>query len=516
MNSKTILRNTIWYGIENVISFASSLITSIAVARTLGPEKMGYVIYVLWVANIASTLGSVGIPATARKYMAEYIGGKDFSTARFIYRRTLLAQTVTASVATVACVAWVLWSSPAEFRIASLLLVLSIWPSMVNFISAQANVASENLSANLPASAAATGTFFVLTMATIAFHWGVIGVAAAMLGMRLMDFLVRLVPTWRRIESWRGPDPNPPAGLRPRMFRFAAESMAGMALTLIVWDRSEVFLLKHLSADIRQIAFYSVAFSLAEKLLVFPTVFASATGASMFAQHGRDHTKVPALTAASARYLGLTSIPLHFIATSLAGAALRVMYGSQYDGAIIVSMAAPLLCLPKAFLTPIQTLFETVEKQRYFIYSTVVASIIDVAIAWLLIPRYGALGAAIGSGAAQVIAIVTLWALGIRQYRVRLPWTFLAKVSAVSAVAAACAGAVVWFSNAFIGLIVGGAVAVGVFVVLAALLQVFEEQDLARFKVLVDSCPASLAAPVNLTYSWLSRRVAPAATEELI
>lgn len=235
----------------------------------------------------------------------------------------------------------------------------------------------------------------------------------------------------------------------------------------------------------------------------------------MFAQHGRDHTKVPALTAASARYLGLTSIPLHFIATALAGVALRVMYGSQYQGAVIVSMAAPLLCLPKAFLTPIQTLFETVEKQRYFIYSTIVASVIDVAIAWLLIPKYGALGAALGSGAAQVIAITALWTLGIRQYRVRLPWAFLARIATISAVAALCGGAVVWFSNPLVGLIGGGAVAVVVFLILAAWLRVFEQQDLARFKVLLDSCPASLAAPVNLTYSWLSRRVAPA-TEELI
>src|SRR5579875_46554 len=95
-NSKTILRNTVWYGLENVISFASSLITSIAIARTLGPAQMGYVIYVAFIAQIASQVGSIGIPATTRKYMAEYLGAGSPGIARFIYRRTLLLQALTA------------------------------------------------------------------------------------------------------------------------------------------------------------------------------------------------------------------------------------------------------------------------------------------------------------------------------------------------------------------------------------------------------------------------------------
>lgn len=515
MNSKTILRNTVWYGLENVISFAASLITSIAIARTLGPTKMGYVVYVLWVANIASTLGSIGIPATTRKYMAEYLAAGENLTARFIYIRTLWLQILTATLATVMCLVWVLQTSPAEYRIAAVLLVLSVWPAMANSVSAQANVATERLSSNLPASIASTITFFILIMMTLFFHWGVIGVASAMLGMRLVDFTVRFFPTFRRIHAAGAQGAPPTPELRRRMLHFAIQSMAGMALTLIVWDRSEIFLLKHLST-LAQISFYSIAFSLAERLLVFPTVFASAAGVSVYAQYGRDRSRIPALTAASARYLGLTSIPLHFIAASLAGAALMTLYGHKYEGAVAVAMAAPLLCLPKAFLLPVQTLFEAVEKQKFFIWATIVASAVDVAIAWLLIPRYGALGAALGSGSAQVLAITVLWVLGIRKYGIKLPWVFLGKISMISAAAALAAYGVVAHTSPLVGLLLGGSVAVAMFIVLASLLRIFEEQDLARLKIIVDACPTMLAAPVNLTYSWMSRRVAPAITEELL
>lgn len=516
-NSKTILRNTVWYGLENVISFASSLITSIAIARTLGPAKMGYVIYVAWIAQIASQVGSIGIPATTRKYMAEYLGAGHPGIARFIYRRTLLLQALTATLATAISVVWVWYTAPAEFRIAALLLVLSIWPAMVNFVSAQANVAAEELSANVPGSAAGMAAFFVLVMLTIIFHWGVTGVAVAMLGMRALEFVVRFIPTCLRINrAAAGSDQLvAPLELRRRMRSFALQSMMGMALTLVVWDRSEIFLLKYLLTGTVQIAFYSVAFNMAERLLVFPTVFASATGASVFAQYGRDKTRIPALTAASVRYLGLTSIPLHLIASSLAGAALLTLYGHKYAGAAVVCTIAPLLCLPKAFLAPIQTLFEAMEKQQYFNWVTVVASAVDIGMAWVLIPRFGAVGAALSSGSAQILAISTLWALGVRQYRIQLPWAFLGKIAAISSVAAGAAYAVVRSTIPVVGLIVGGCLAVLLFLLLASLLRVFEEQDLARFKVIVDACPSQLSAPVNLTFSWMSRRIAPVVTEEL-
>lgn len=516
MNTRTILRNTAWFALENVISFGASLISSFLIARTLGPTKMGYVVYVLWVVNIASSLGGIGIPATTRKYMAEFLGAEQHGAARHVYRLTLLAQIGTATLATLCALLWVLHDVQPEYRTASILLVLSIWPSMVNSISAFANVASEDLSANLPASAASTLTFFVITILTVTLHWGVMGVAASMLTMRMVDFSVRFVPTYLRIHRWKIGDEQVPRDLWPRMRSFALQSMTGMLLTLVVWDRSEVLLLKYFSSDIRQIAFYSVAFSLAERLLVFPTVFASATGASMFAQFGRDRTRLPALTAASARYLGLTSIPLHIIATSLAGAALLTMYGQKYAGAVVVAMAAPLLCSAKAFLTPVQTMFETLERQSYFIAATLAASVIDVAVAIALIPRYGALGAAIGSGVAQMICVGVLWFLAIRKYGVRLPWAFFGKVASISVIASLIGYLCVVRTPPLVGLVLGGVLSTVTFLVLAGMLRIFEREDMQRFKVLVEACPAALAAPVNLTYGWLNRGLAPAQTEELL
>src|SRR4029077_4386644 len=128
-----------------------------------------------------------------------------------------------------------------------------------------------------------------------------------------VDFLVRLFPTIKGILKWESAHVQP-VGLGNRMLAFAVPSVAIMLVEMVVWQRSEFILLKRLCADIRQVAYYSVAFSMAERLLISASIFGSAASATIFAQYGRDKSRVPEITASTFRYLALTSIPLHLIA----------------------------------------------------------------------------------------------------------------------------------------------------------------------------------------------------------
>lgn len=503
-NTKTIARNTGWYGLETAISFMMTLVTSIAIARTLGPSKMGYIIYVTWIAQIVSSLGGMGIPETTRKYMAEFIGMGDHGTARYIYIRTLRLQMLLATVATAGILFWVLGDAHAEYKLASALVVLSIWPAMINFVSAQANVATEELSTNLPASVIATFVYFFAIIATVVLHWGVIGVGASMLVGRMVDFLVRLFPTMKRVLSWESTHAQPEL-LPKRMMSFAWKSIISMILALIVWNRSEIILLRHLCADIRQVAYYSVAFSMAERLLVGSMTFNSAIAATIFAQFGRDRSKLPAIAASSFRYLALTSIPLHFIAAALAAPALLLLYGNEYKGAAMVVTLAPLLCMPKAFIGPVQSLLESVERQSIIILATVLAGIADLSVAWSLIPAHGAVGACIGSGAAQVMAVGMMWAVGIHLYKVKLPWLLLFKVTVVSTLAALTAHYIANGLAPIWAILGGGSASLMVLFSLLYPMRVLEQEDHARLSTLTGMLPKPIAAPAKTLLSLLIR-----------
>jgi O-antigen/teichoic acid export membrane protein len=502
-NTKIIAKNTGWYGLESAIGSIVTVFTSIAIARYLGPAKMGYMIYVMWIAQIVSSLGGMGIPATTRKYMAEFLGKGDPGTARYIYLRTLLLQAGVATVATAGILVWLFRDAEPGYLLASSLIALSIWPSMVNSISAQANVAAEELSANLPGSVTSIIAFFLAIMSTVIFHWGVVGVGAAMLIMRSVDFLVRFFPTFRRILSW-STEHIYPEGLGARMLTFAWQSIASMVLALIVWDRSEFFLLKQFSSDIRQIAFYSVAFSMADRLLITASIFGQASSATIFAQYGRDKSRLPGLTSTAFRYLTLTSIPLHVIASALAVPALLLLYGDKYSGAEAVVTIAPLLCLPKAFLSPAQSLLQSTERQIWVIGATIFAGLVDIGVAWYLIPAHGAVGACIGSGVAQILAVGTLWAVCIVLFKVQLPWAHFFKVWLISALASISSFVIAAHFSPLWTILLGGSTSLAVFFFLLYLLRVFEPQDRDRFVLLTSALPAYVAGPLDSFLSLIA------------
>jgi O-antigen/teichoic acid export membrane protein len=279
-----------------------------------------------------------------------------------------------------------------------------------------------------------------------------------------------------------------------------------MIVALVVWDRSEFLLLKYLCPDIRQISYYSVAFSLSEQLLISATIFGSATGATIFAQYGRDKSKLPALAASSFRYLALTSIPLHLISAALAVPALLLLYGSKYAGAAMVVTLAPLLGMPKAFISPVQSLLQSNERQSYVILATVLAGVVDISVAWYLIPAHGAVGACIGSGAAQVVAVGLMWAIGIRLYKVKLPWLLIAKIAFISVLASLTAHYVaVRFATPLWAILCGGSASLAVLFGLYYLMRVLEPQDRDRFEILTGMLPKPFAGPAARVVALLVR-----------
>jgi O-antigen/teichoic acid export membrane protein len=503
-NTRTIARNASWYGLENIINIFVTVFSSIAIARTLGPSKTGYIIYVSFIVGVVSSLGGFGIPATTRKYMAEFLGKGDRGTARFIYFRTLLLQTGLATLATGGLLFWVLAHAPGEYKLASALIVLSIWPGMVNSISAQANVATEDLFANLPPSVVSILTYFVMIALTVVLKWGVVGIGAAQLCMRAVDFLLRVFPTFKRALGWETSHLYP-SELRTRMMSFAWQSVVSMSVALIVWNRSEVILLGKFCKDIRQVAYYSIAFSMSDMLLFSATIFGSAAGATIFAQYGRDKSRLPEITSAAFRYLALSSIPLHFIATALAAPALLLVYGHQYAGAAMVATVAPLLCMPKAFGGPVQSLLESNERQNYVIMATVVAGIVDISVAWSLIPAFGAVGACIGSGAAQFTAVVIMWAFGIRLYKVKLPWLQVAKITFISVLAALTAHFIAVHMSPVWGILCGGGAALIVLFGLIYLMRVLELEDRFRLGTVAKMLPKQFATPADTLLDLLLR-----------
>ena len=167
----------------------------------------------------------------------------------------------------------------------------------------------EDQRANVPASMVSTATYVVAVFLSLYMGWDLMGIAVGLFLMRALELPVRLIPVMRRLKEHKA-EPLEKAVSR-RIFVFSGQSLVLMLITLIVWDRSEMVILKNFCPDIRQVAFYSVAFNITERLLVFSQIFGTATGVTMMAEHVKDATRLRNIAGTAVRYLALIAFPVH-------------------------------------------------------------------------------------------------------------------------------------------------------------------------------------------------------------
>src|SRR5205814_3894102 len=133
------------------------------------------------------------------------------------------------------------------------------------------------------------------------------------------------------------------------------------------------------------------------------------------------------------------------------------------------------------------------ERQSYVIMATVLAGLVDIGVAWYLIPGHGAVGACIGSGAAQITAVGVMWAVAILLYRVRLPWKQLGKIVFISIISALTAYFIAAQLTPLWGILCGGSASLIILAFLLYWVRVFEPEDHERISLLVRMLPSQIA-----------------------
>jgi O-antigen/teichoic acid export membrane protein len=294
----------------------------------------------------------------------------------------------------------------SEYRWISFFLVLSLWPSMVAAVPSQANVAAERMAFNTAGSLASYVVNIAAVAISLLWGWDLLGIAVGVLAFRSVDCAIRLFLVWRLVR--RFPAAALPADLKRKMTTFSGYSLTLMILNMIVWDRSDVIFLRALGHDTAQIAFFSVALSLIDKIQTIPSAFGSAANATILAQYGRDRRELPKVVSHALWYSFACSVPLLLGLAAISSQLVPFLYGARYVPAVPVLVAAALLAIPKCLAAPGWSIMEAHARQGFLVIWLILCAIVNVLLDVLLIPRFGAMGAAIANGIAQLLFTVGL------------------------------------------------------------------------------------------------------------
>jgi O-antigen/teichoic acid export membrane protein len=484
-----ILHNSFWFGLETVLETIVFLGTSIAVARYLGPEKLGEFTYINFFVTTVTRTSGTGLAGATRKYMTEFLGANRPGTARAIYHLAYRYQLLASIMITALGLLSVLFFGEPLYHWMSAILILSIIPGVMSWVPAQANQAFEDVYENTLSALGYIITYAVVIVLTLHYHWDLLGIASAQLIGRTVEVTLRTVPLHLRLRKL--PIDELEHEIVDRIRQFCIQAVGIQLLMSVVWDRSELLFLKHFS-NLRQIAFYSVSFTLANNLLVIPRTFGSATGITLMVESAREPGRIDSIVKNACRFLLLVVFPVHLGAVAIGAQALGFAYGDKYLEAIPVVMIAAILSMPRAFQELAEVLLRAADRQRQTLIWFSITGVLNISLDWYLIPRYGAVGAAWGNGLSQTFGIIAIWRQARRFFTFGFPLQSAIRLFLAGAGMSVVAYYVVRLLPGAAGLAAALICATVTYVVLVKLFRGLNADDRPRLTMIADRMPGPL------------------------
>ncbi len=496
-----ILHNSIWYGLETVIEAIVFIGTSIAVARYLGPDKLGYFSYINFFVTIVTRTSGTGLSTATRKYMSEFIALEQMGTARAVYNLAHRYQLIgSVAITVLGLIGIAVWGEP-HYKLMASILILSIIPGLMSWVPAQANQAFEDVSNN---TISAFGYIFVYTaiiILTIHFHWDLVGVATASLVGRTAEVFLRTIPLNRILR--RMPLATLDGDIIYRIRRYCMQAIGIQLLMSVVWDRSEMIFLRHFST-LEQTAFYSVSFTFANNILTFARVFGSATGITLMVEAVRDPNRVNNIVRHASRYLLLITLPISLGAAALALPGVEFAYGSRYLGAVPALIVSAILVIPRAFQIVPDTLMRTADRQNRVLLWYGITGVLNIILDFALIPHYGAVGAAWGNGLAQTFGVIAIWLETKRFYTFSFPIMVAFRMCVANSIMAAVAYVISHRIPGLPGLSLAVLTAVPIYILLIKYVGGLETSDRGRLAPIGDHLPRPLRRAFLATIQFVT------------
>jgi O-antigen/teichoic acid export membrane protein len=436
----SVVSGGLWSLLNRLIPQAQLLALSIITARFLGPTDMGRQSYIAFVALALVQAATAGFPGALMRYIGELLGARRGDHAMALYRFTRRVEIVAAAlVLAVLLIVAALGSEPrAAWALAGLSGALAVLQAVPMSLLAGAQRWRQG---SLPGLVTGIATIPV-TIIVLDAGGGITGLFAVEAAAVFGNLLWTSALARRLAVHLPAPAPVPPE-LRARFLSFAGSTTLIILIHFVVWRRSELFVMQHFSTD-AEIAFYSIAFAAVSGLSKLPEAIevVAIPAVANLVGTGEDERIRRGFWRAM-RLLVLATLPIVAGAAVVGPSLLELLYGAAFadTGTVLLVMLAPLLVQP--LLRVSEGVLYGLERARFIVGAGLVATVVNITLAFALIPSLDAVGAAIANGAAILVAGVPCLVLASRLHApVDLPAGPLLRALALALVVAAASGAV--------------------------------------------------------------------------
>lgn len=322
------------------------------------------------------------------------------------------------------------------------------------------------------------------------------GVYGALLALTLSTLLNVILGAWIVTRAFRQIDLRPALevtwqSIYGRLAKLSALSY-GMNLTTYFYDLPFVVLMLTYMGDLTGVALFGVAFG----RIVMPAlrvIFTPLSGVQMpmFSRIRAENNPARQQEAYQTlvRFLCLWLIPASIALAVLARPLIVLFFQARYADAAAAASVLAIFLFAESLFSPAQIVLLVNDRYRLVLFSRALA-LLSIPFLFLAIPQYGAVGAAFAIGIARLAAqLASTWLAG-REYQLRFPTAFFARIlfialgmGAVMLIPLALIGSATPFET-ILKLVLSTTAGLVTFAILFKLLGGLEERDKQRILTL--------------------------------
>jgi O-antigen/teichoic acid export membrane protein len=395
---------------------ALALVSSVLLARVLGPEGRGLFALVLLLPEFAKSFALLGYDQANAVYAGLVPEGR-----RSLVWHSVAIAVVLGGLITLGGAGYLFLGAPGFHR----LLQGPLWLYLLSLATLPFGMIAEYWGAilrgmnrilllNVAEVASKIGSVVAVVVFLILLRQGVVGAVWANFLTSLATFLL-MFALLRRVGVWGKPSLDWP--LLQRTSRFAIPAHAGTIAAYINYRVDEILVASMLPPE--QLGFYAIAVGLVERLWIAP----SAVGMALLPHLANTRERDPSVCAVIARHVMIWVGAGCAIVFVLAGPVIHLLYGANFAAAV-----APLRwLLPGIFTLSVGKVLVAEllakEKPGYTVWASSIGAVANILANLILIPRMGISGASLASSISYtLLSIIVVW------YYLRetgVPWTAL-------------------------------------------------------------------------------------------
>lgn len=440
----------LWNAAQMVLPLLGTTLLSIVLGRVLGPDLLGQQSLISYSEALLAGLLVMSLQTASLQLMSASLGAGKRDRADTVARWAMAGQLVNGLICA-AILIGVGWNSGYRWAwvVAGLTALVNAlgWGYATRVIAHTGSwtaVASRRLWTQLLSQVVAAVAVLLGAGLTAVFVANLVG------GVLLLTLI-------RPMAEDLGPRLH---GMSRQIVRLWGLFVVRAALVQVVAQRIEFLFLAAYSTP-EAIAMYSIPFMVVSAVVLIPTSVIAAGMPAMAAREGAGQGgQLATHLGFAVRVTLLASIPLAFGVLALGPRVVTVLYGQTYlEAGVLLAWLAPLvLVLPAAAVC--ETYWYAIAALRRPLMIASFAAVIDLALCFLLIPRYDALGAAWANLGGQGVGAILMLTVTARTLgSLRLPWGRMLLSGVGMALLAAATWTATQWHGGLEGLLTGLAVA---------------------------------------------------------